>query len=102
MPIQTFLPVVGALSSVVLIVVLRNSNPIFLVIGGLLLVVALVGGLGVALTQRGNAARTRRTQRELVPGLPREVPGSACADPGPRGARQRASCLDPDPRRCSS
>lgn len=64
-PIQMLLPVVGALSSVLMIVVYRGaSNPVFLLIGAVILVVALVGGVGVALTQRGSAARTRRTQRE--------------------------------------
>ena len=47
-----------------MIVVLRNSNPVFLVVGGLLLVVALIGGLAMALSHRGSASRTRRTQRE--------------------------------------
>ena len=64
LPLQSFLPVIGALSSVVMIVVLRNSNPVFLVVGGLLLVVALIGGLAMALSHRGSASRTRRTQRE--------------------------------------
>ena len=64
LPIQSFLPVIGALSSVIMIVVLRNSNPVFLVIGGLLLVVALIGGLAMALSHRGSASRSRRTQRE--------------------------------------
>lgn len=64
-PIQLLLPVVGALSSVVMIVVYRGaSNPVFLVIGAVILVVALLGGLGAALSQRGGAARTRRLQRE--------------------------------------
>lgn len=64
LPIQTLLPVIGALSSVVMIVVLRNNNPLFLVVGAVILVVALVGGVGLALSQRGGAARTRRLQRE--------------------------------------
>ncbi|QKS11738.1 type VII secretion protein EccCa [Curtobacterium sp. Csp1] len=63
-PIQTLLPVVGSLSSIVMIVVLRNANPVFMVIGAVVLVVALVGGIGMALSQRGNQARTRRSQRE--------------------------------------
>ena len=95
MPIQTFLPVVGALSSVVLIVVLRNSNPIFLVIGGLLLVVALVGGLGVALSQRGNAARTRRTQRENYLDFLEKL--RARMRTRTREVRATAELLDPDP-----
>jgi DNA segregation ATPase FtsK/SpoIIIE, S-DNA-T family len=95
LPIQTFLPVVGALSSVVMIVVLRNNNPIFLVIGGLLLVVALIGGLGIALSQRGNAVRTRRTQREnyldFLEKLRARMRGRA------REVRNAAGLLDPEP-----
>ena len=64
LPVQTLLPVIGALSSVTMIIVLRNSNPLFLVVGAVLLVVALVGGVGLAVSQRGGAARTRRIQRE--------------------------------------
>lgn len=62
-PLQSLLPIVGSLSSITMIVLLRN-NPIMVVVGAVILVVALVGGLGMALTQRGNAARQRRVQRE--------------------------------------
>jgi S-DNA-T family DNA segregation ATPase FtsK/SpoIIIE len=64
-PVQALLPVVGALSSVVMIVVYRgSSNPLFLLVGAVLLIVALIGGLAVTISQRGNASRQRRTQRE--------------------------------------
>lgn len=63
--LQTLIPVLGASSSMIMIVVLRNASPVFLVLGAVLLVVALLGGLFMAFSQRGNAARTRRTQREL-------------------------------------
>jgi S-DNA-T family DNA segregation ATPase FtsK/SpoIIIE len=63
-PLQSLLPVVGAISSVVMMVVLRGNNPVLMVVAALVFVVALVGGLGMAFTQRGNAARNRRTQRE--------------------------------------
>lgn len=62
-PIQSLLPIVGSLSSITMIVLLRN-NPIMVVVGAVILVVALVGGLGMAFTSRGNAARQRRIQRE--------------------------------------
>jgi S-DNA-T family DNA segregation ATPase FtsK/SpoIIIE len=62
-PIQALLPVMGAVTSVTMMVVLRG-NQIMMVVGAMVLVVAIVGGVGMALSQRGNATRTRRTQRE--------------------------------------
>ena len=62
-PIQSLLPVVGSLSSITMIVLLRN-NPVMVVVGAVILVVALVGGVGMAFSARGNAARQRRVQRE--------------------------------------
>ena len=63
LPIQTLLPVMGAATSVTMMVVLRG-NQLMMVVGALVLTVAIVGGVGMALSQRGNATRTRRTQRE--------------------------------------
>ncbi|WP_413453004.1 type VII secretion protein EccCa [Georgenia phoenicis] len=63
LPLQALLPVVGALASMTMMMVLRN-NPLFVLLGIVILVVAIVGGVGMALTQRGQAARNRRTQRE--------------------------------------
>jgi S-DNA-T family DNA segregation ATPase FtsK/SpoIIIE len=62
-PLQSLLPIVGSLSSITMNVLLRN-NPLMVVVGAVILVVALVGGVGMAFTTRGNAARQRRTQRE--------------------------------------
>ena len=62
-PIQSLLPIAGSLSSITMIVLLRN-NPIMVVVGAVILVVALVGGVTMAFTARGNAARQRRVQRE--------------------------------------
>lgn len=62
-PLQSLLPIVGSLSSVTMIVLLRN-NPVMVVVGAMILVVALVGGVAMAFTQRANAARQRRVQRE--------------------------------------
>ncbi|SIT89058.1 type VII secretion protein EccCa [Microbacterium sp. RU33B] len=62
-PLQMLLPVVGAMSSVVMITVLR-TNPVMVLVAAIIFVVAVVGGLGMALSQRGQAARRRRVQRE--------------------------------------
>lgn len=93
--IQTLIPVVGALSSVVMIVVLRNANPLFLVAGALLLIVALVAGGAMALTQRGAAARSRRVQRENYLDY-LETVRTRLRRSG-RAAREQALVLDPDP-----
>ncbi len=63
MPLQMLLPVVGSMSSIVMMTVLRG-NPIFVVIGAMVLVLALVGGVGMAVSSRGREARTRRRARE--------------------------------------
>lgn len=65
MPLQFLLPLIGAVSSVVMMVVLRNGQPLFLVLAAVIFVVAIVGGLGFALSARGRAARKARSQREL-------------------------------------
>ena len=62
--LQALLPVSGALTSGVMIVVFRSSNPAFLLVGAVVMVVALVGGIGMALSRRGGAGRQRRIQRE--------------------------------------
>ena len=63
MPLQFLMPVMGATTSVVMMVVLRNGQPLFLVVAGLVFVVALVGGLGFALSARGRAGRVERVRR---------------------------------------
>ncbi|MEO8528197.1 MAG: type VII secretion protein EccCa [Pseudolysinimonas sp.] len=62
-PLQSLLPVVGSMSSITMMLVFR-SNPILMVVGAMVLVVALVGGVGMALSSRGREARTRRRARE--------------------------------------
>ncbi|WP_345800713.1 type VII secretion protein EccCa [Microbacterium sp. AZCO] len=93
-PLQSLLPIVGSLSSITMIVLLRN-NPIMVVVGAVILVVALVGGLGMAFTARGNAARQRRVQREryldYLENLRATVRETADA------RRDAALALDPDP-----
>lgn len=93
--LHTLLPVAGALTSVTMIVVLRNNNPLFLVVGAVLLIVALVGGVGLAVTQRGAAARTRRTQRELY--LDYLETFRATMRGRVRAVREQADTLDPEP-----
>ncbi len=95
LPVQTLLPVVGSLSSIVMIVVLRNANPVFMVIGAVVLVVALVGGVGMAVSQRGNQARTRRAQRERYLDF-LERTRSALRTRA-REVRAEAAVLDPEP-----
>jgi DNA segregation ATPase FtsK/SpoIIIE, S-DNA-T family len=95
LPIQSFLPVIGALSSVIMIVVLRNSNPVFLVVGGLLLVVALIGGLAMALSHRGSATRSRRIQREHYLDFLEKL--RARMRVKGREVRAAAALLDPEP-----
>ncbi|GAB3916888.1 type VII secretion protein EccC [Microlunatus endophyticus] len=93
--LHTLIPVAGALSSVVMIVVMRNSNPLYLVAGAVLLVVALLGGVGFAISSRGQAARSRRTQRELY--LDYLERFRADMRDRVRGVREQAGTLDPEP-----
>jgi DNA segregation ATPase FtsK/SpoIIIE, S-DNA-T family len=63
LPLQMLLPVVGSMGSIVMMTVLRG-NPIFVVVGAMVLVLALAGGIGMAVSSRGREARTRRRARE--------------------------------------
>jgi S-DNA-T family DNA segregation ATPase FtsK/SpoIIIE len=93
-PIQSLLPVVGSLSSITMIVLLRN-NPIMVVVGAVILVVALVGGVGMAFSARGNAARQRRVQRERYLDYLEDLRGTVR---GTADAHREASiALNPDP-----
>ena len=95
LPLQSLLPVVGAVSSVVMMVVLRGNNPVLMVVAALVFVVALVGGLGMAFTQRGNAVRNRRTQRERYLDHLEELRGDLRRRT--TAVRERAEHVDPDP-----
>ncbi|MEE6281245.1 type VII secretion protein EccCa [Georgenia sp. MJ170] len=94
LPLQSLLPVAGAMASMTMMMLLRN-NPLFVLLGIVILVVAIVGGVGMALTQRGQAARNRRTQREryldYLEKLRSELRG------GEDEARERARSVHPDP-----
>ena len=62
-PFQFLLPVVGALTSVVMMVVMRNGQPLFMLIAAVVFTVALVSGLGFAISSRGRAAKQLRLHR---------------------------------------
>ena len=64
-PLQMLLPIVGAMTSVVMMVVMRNGQPLFMVVAALVFVVAIVGGIGFAVSSRGRAAKQERAKREL-------------------------------------
>jgi S-DNA-T family DNA segregation ATPase FtsK/SpoIIIE len=93
--LHTLIPVAGAMSSVVMIVVMRNANPLYLVAGAVLLVVALMAGVGFAVSSRGQAARSRRTQRELYLDYLERL--RATMRDRSRQVRERAGTLDPEP-----
>ncbi|MDJ0350057.1 type VII secretion protein EccCa [Cryobacterium sp. PH29-G1] len=93
-PVQALIPVLGAGTSVIMMVTLRGQA-LFMVIGALILIVAIVGGLAMALTQRGNAARTRRVQRERYLDY-LEVLRARMRRTG-KDTRATASLLNPDP-----
>lgn len=63
-PFQMILPVIGALTSVTMMVVLRNGQPLFLMLAAVIFLVAIVGGVGFAVSSRGRAVRQIRLQRE--------------------------------------
>jgi len=94
-PLQFLLPVVGAMSSVVMMVVLRNGQPLFLVVAALVFVVAIVGGVGFALTSRGRAARQARNRREQYLDYLERLRGELTQESAT--ARARAVTLHPDP-----
>lgn len=63
-PLQMLLPVIGALTSVTMMVVLRHGQPLFLLLAAVIFVVAVVGGVAFALSSRGRAIREARLKRE--------------------------------------
>ena len=63
-PVQALLPILGSVSSMVMMAVSRGSNPVFMVVGSLVFVVALVSGLAMTFTQRAKATRSRQLGRD--------------------------------------
>ena len=64
LPIQALLPVLGSVSSMVMMVVTRGSSQIFMVVGALVFIVALISGLAMTFTQRARATRQRQLGRD--------------------------------------
>ncbi|MCL2455462.1 MAG: type VII secretion protein EccCa [Micrococcales bacterium] len=64
-PMMVMLPVVGAMSSMVMMVVLRNGQPLFLVIAAVVFLVAVVAGIAIAIATRGQQRKQNRQRREL-------------------------------------
>jgi len=63
MALQTLLPVGGAVSSMLMMVVMRGANPVFMLVGSLVFVVAIVSGGAMAFTGRARAQRDRKSSR---------------------------------------
>lgn len=95
MPMQMLLPVMGACTSVLMMVVLRRGQPLFLVIAALVFVVAIVGGIGFALSSRGRARRQEAQKRELYLDYLERVRGEFAARTA--GIRHAAGVLHPQP-----
>ena len=94
-PLQFLLPMVGAMSSVIMMVVMRNGQPLFLLIAGVIFVLALVAGLGFALSSRGRKAAEQAAQRtrylDYLERVRRDLQTRTAA------VRDAASLLHPDP-----
>ncbi|MEI2765444.1 MAG: type VII secretion protein EccCa [Dermatophilaceae bacterium] len=65
LPTQLVLPLLGGLTSVTMMVVMRNGQKIFLLIAAVVLVVALATGLFMVLSSRGQQLRQRAHARDL-------------------------------------
>ncbi|WP_059013496.1 type VII secretion protein EccCa [Streptomyces specialis] len=89
----SLLPMAGVMGSVGMMTVLRGSQ--FAAIGALVLVVAVIGGVGLLFSQRGRALRTRRTQRERYLEYLEELREELSAED--RERRAAARVLNPAP-----
>ncbi|MFC2625189.1 MAG: type VII secretion protein EccCa [Propionibacterium acidifaciens] len=65
MSTQLLLPMVGALSSTLMMVVMRNGQPVYMLIAAVVLLVAVISGVVITFSSRGHAIRQRAHQREL-------------------------------------
>jgi S-DNA-T family DNA segregation ATPase FtsK/SpoIIIE len=94
-PLQFLLPMVGAMSSVVMMVVSRNGQPLFLLIAGVVFVLAVVAGLGFAISSRGRKAAEQAEQRrrylDYLETLRRDLQQRS------DGVREAAALLHPAP-----
>lgn len=93
-PFQTFVPILGAVSSITVITVMR-ANPIMVVVGVLILAVAVGSGVGMLVGQRGQARRQAAWEREQYLGYleERRTAQRQARD----AARAGAHRLDPSP-----
>ncbi|RCV50988.1 type VII secretion protein EccCa [Marinitenerispora sediminis] len=91
--LMSLLPMFGMAASLTIMMVMRN--PAFMVLGAIILVVALLGGVGMMFSRRGQAARQRRNQRELYLQYLEELREELGA--WERDARSNARLLDPPP-----
>ena len=89
------LPIVGAMSSVLMMVVLRNGQPLFLMVAAVVFVVAIVSGVAFALTARGRRAREAHRLRGLYLDHLEQV-RSELKEQG-EAAREQALTLHPAP-----
>lgn len=62
---QLLLPMMGALSSTLMMVVMRNGQPVYMLIAAVVLLVAVTSGVIMTFSGRGQAIRQRAHQREL-------------------------------------
>ncbi|MEV4440456.1 type VII secretion protein EccCa [Streptomyces sp. NPDC049577] len=91
--LHSLMPIAGVMSSVVMMTVIRNSQ--FAALGAILLVVTVAGSVGMLLSQRGKAQRTRRRQRERYLEYLEELREELGAEE--RERREAARVLDPPP-----
>lgn len=90
---HSLLPVAGVMSSVVMMTVLRSGQ--YAAIGACVLVVTVLGSVGLLLSQRGKAQRTRRAQRERYLEYLEQLREELAADEQAR--REAARVLQPPP-----
>lgn len=94
-PLQMLLPIVGAMTSVIMMVVMRNGQPLFMVVAALVFVVAIVGGIGFAVSSRGRAAKQERAKRELYLDYLERLRRDLATRTG--DARRDAAVMHPEP-----
>ncbi|KIE25551.1 cell division protein FtsK [Streptomyces sp. MUSC 125] len=91
--LHSLMPIAGVMSSVVMMTVVRNSQ--FAGLGAIVLVVTVIGSVGLLLSQRGKAQRTRRRQRERYLEYLEELREELSVEE--RERRESARVLDPPP-----
>ncbi|MGW3058019.1 type VII secretion protein EccCa [Streptomyces goshikiensis] len=91
--LHTLMPIAGVMSSVVMMTMVRNSQ--FAGLGAIVLLVTVIGSVGMLLSQRGKAQRTRRQQRERYLEYLEELREELGAEE--RERRETARVLDPPP-----